>query len=87
MSGWIASTSEVPGPGVLERARGRARLSVRELWIRYMGLGGSRTPSELDGILSSSDAPDVREYNLVVDALNERLADLGLNAPVRYATA
>lgn len=79
--------SEEAGPGVLERARIQAGLTVHELWIRYFALGGGAGPSEVAGFLTGPNEPDRRQYNLLVDSLNERFTELDLDRPVLYALA
>ena len=71
--------------GTLERARMLARITSRELWLRYLGLGGDSSPMDVDAYLSEKQIPTRREYNLLVDALNERLIDIGLRSSVQYA--
>ena len=79
--------SEVAGPGVLERARGRAALSMYDLWLRYFAIGGGSTPGDVESFLTHDVDPGSRQYNLLVDALNERFTEMGLDRPVLYAAA
>lgn len=76
---------EAPGPGVLERARLCTDMSHQTLWVHYVALGGSFAPARLERSLMGADEMVAHEYNLVVDALNERFTDMGLDALVRYA--
>jgi hypothetical protein len=78
---------EAPGPGVLERARGRSGLNMRELWVRYVAIGGDGGPGEVQGYLDGAGVPSRWDYNLLVDALNERFTDLGMDHPVAYQPA
>ena len=68
----------------LEGARRAAGLSVDDLWMRYFALGGNAEPCEVDGYLSGLSALETREHNVLVLALNEAFADLGMNHPVEY---
>lgn len=77
--------SEAPGPGVLERARVNAALSFYELWIRYIGLGGSFGPADVERFLRGTTDPSRHDYNLLVDSLNERFEELSLDRSVLYA--
>lgn len=77
--------TETAGPGVLERARIHAALTVHELWLRYFAIGGAASPSEVEGFLTGPNEPDRRQYNLLVDSLNERFSELLLGRPVLYA--
>jgi hypothetical protein len=78
---------EPAGSGVLERARHNAALTFYELWLRYFSIGGASSPTEVEAFLTKGTEPDSRQYNLLVDALNERFTELGLNRPVLYAVA
>ncbi len=75
----------IAGRGVLERARVIAEMTGRELWLRYLGLGGDATPKDVDAYLAGRLEPTRREYNILVDALNERFMELGFRSPVQYA--
>jgi hypothetical protein len=59
-------------------------LSVRELWLACLALGGNATPAELDRYLHHDMTPSRYEHNVVAQALNERLHDLGYDRPVPY---
>jgi hypothetical protein len=80
-------TSEPAGPGVLERARVHAVLTVHQLWLRYFAIGGDAGPEEVQSYLTRGVEPGRHQYNLLVDALNERFTELGLDRPVLYAAA
>jgi len=71
-------------PTALESARREARLSPQELWLRYFGLGGFSTLDDLWSYLNGSKTPDDHNYDLLVDALNERFMETGQNRPIRY---
>lgn len=70
---------------VLDRARRHARLSPIDLWLRYFGLGGMDSPLEVDAYLFGALQPSTHEHDLLVHALNERFAELGLAHPIPYA--
>jgi hypothetical protein len=73
-------TKEAPvshdDPG-LEAGRQLAGLTLTDLWVDYVGLGGNAAESELHGYLDGAHTPP-REHDLVALAINERLADLGI---------
>ena len=50
-------------------------LSVHDLWLAYLAL---------DGYLRHHAAPSRSEHNVLAQALNERLHDLGYDWPVPY---
>ena len=72
------------GPGVLEDGRRLALITRRELWLRYLGLGGDASPGQVEDYLDERSAPDRREYNLLVDALNERFSDIASVTRLAY---
>ncbi|MBV8950772.1 MAG: hypothetical protein JOZ99_07850, partial [Actinobacteria bacterium] len=54
-----------------------------ELWIRYFGLGGTSTPSDVHGYL---DGGPIRpgQHDVLAHALNERFVEMGMDHPVPY---
>ena len=63
-------------------------LSVIELWIRYFGLGGTRTPSDLRSYLDGRDTVmTMGQHDIIVHALNERLVEVDPERAVPYARA
>ena len=74
------------GASALESARREARLNPQDLWLRYFALGGSSTLDELWSYLNGSKTPNDHNYDLLVDALNERFMEIGLNRPIPYHT-
>jgi hypothetical protein len=69
----------------LEAARLDLDLSMRDLWVRYFGLGGLLTEIELGDALLGQEQFSVLEYDIVAQALNEEHIDAGGNYPVGYA--
>ncbi len=60
----------------LTPARLRSGLSMWDLYLRYVALGGLATAKLLSGHLSAGTALAVNEHNLVVLALNERFLEI-----------
>ena len=52
-------------------------LPVRDLWVDYTALGGSRPRAALDGYLAGTADWSAAEHNALAQALNECLWDLG----------
>ena len=71
----------------LENGRIHADLSHQDLWVRYVAIGGDSSPIAVRTYLNGGGAADVRDHDLLVDALNERFTELGLNRPVPYFAA
>ncbi|MGH9103010.1 MAG: hypothetical protein ACRDYD_08540 [Acidimicrobiales bacterium] len=71
--------------GVLDQARRDAGLSHAELWLRYFELGGMSTVLQVEAFLYGAMMPSAHDHDVVVQALNERFAELGADHPVLYA--
>ena len=52
-------------------------LTLSELWWRYTGLGGNRPRAALGDYLTGTVAWSAAEHNVLVQALNECLWELG----------
>jgi hypothetical protein len=57
--------------------------SRRELWLACFALRADASEVELDRYLRGLAVPSASERNVIAQALNERLHDLGLERPVR----
>jgi hypothetical protein len=68
---------------VLDTARVLAGLSVHELWLRYVAVGGSSSVGELADALGGA-AVDRFDHDLIAVALNEQFADAGFGRPLDY---
>ena len=69
----------------LESARLDLGLSVQELWVRCLGLGGLLTQGSLSHSLLGEERLTAREYDIVAQALNEEFLGMGGDHPVAYA--
>jgi hypothetical protein len=61
---------------LFERARVRGELTVAELWLRYLALGGSYDAFDIDGYLQGLLPLDTLEQDILAVALNERLDEV-----------
>lgn len=61
----------------LERARQAAELTQDELWARYWQTGGRAKRSAVLSYLRGNTEPQVSQYNLLAQTINDALADLG----------
>jgi hypothetical protein len=59
----------------MEAARVRAQLSVQELWLRYVALGGTGDAFDLDGYLQALSPLEPFQQDVLAQALNEALED------------
>jgi hypothetical protein len=80
----LASTA--PACGLTLVAWRMAGLTLSQLWWRYLGLGGHRAPDALADYLGGTTEWPAVEHNVLAQALNERLWDLGCPTlvPHRY---
>jgi hypothetical protein len=60
----------------MDAARVGARLSVQDLWLRYLALGGSSDAFEIDGYLQGMVSLDSFQQDVLAQAVNEALEDL-----------
>ncbi|MGY1826240.1 hypothetical protein [Blastococcus sp. SYSU DS0541] len=70
-----------------ETARVRAELTVQELWLRYLALGGNHDEFDVDGYLQGVLPLDTLEQDMLAVAVNERLDELYRAARVPLGTA
>jgi hypothetical protein len=70
-----------------ETARVRGELTVQELWLRYLALGGNHDEFDIDGYLQGILALNTLEQDILAVALNERLDELYRAARVPVARA
>jgi len=59
----------------MDAARVRAELTVQDLWLRYLALGGNGDAFDLDGYLQGLVPLDDFQQDILAQALNESLRD------------
>ena len=59
----------------MEAARVRAELTVQELWLRYIALGGSSDAFDVDGYLQGMVSLDTLQQDVLAEAVNEALEE------------
>ena len=59
----------------MDAARIRAELTVQDLWLRYLALGGSGDAFDLDGYLQALVPLEVFQQDVLAQALDEALDD------------
>ena len=62
--------------GRMDAARSRAELTVQELWLHYLALGGTGDAFDLDGYLQGLVPLEDFQQDILAQALNEALDDL-----------
>jgi len=60
----------------MDAARVHAQLTVQDLWLRYLALGGTGDAFDLDGYLQGLVPLDTFQQDVLAQALNEALRDL-----------
>ena len=71
--------------GTLRGAFAASGLSLRQIYPDYLALGGIATSVEVDRFLSGALVPGNHEFNVLAQALNERLGELETAHSVPYA--
>lgn len=69
----------------LEAARSMLGLTVRELWVDYMRLGGNLSLPAITAALSGRGGLREHDHDVLVQALNEVFLDRGEDHPLSYA--
>ncbi len=59
----------------MDAARVRAELTVQDLWLRYLALGGTCDAFDLDGYLQGLVPLETFQQDVLAQALNEALED------------
>ena len=60
---------------LVDHARIRAELTVQDLWLRYLALGGTSDAFDLDGYLQGLVPMEVFQQDVLAQAVNEALDD------------
>ncbi|NEK56498.1 hypothetical protein GCU56_01230 [Geodermatophilus sabuli] len=60
----------------MDAARVHAQLSVQDLWLRYLALGGTGDAFDLDGYLQGLVPLDTFQQDVLAQALNEASRDV-----------
>ena len=59
----------------MDAARVRAELTVQDLWLRYLALGGTGDAFDLDGYLQGLVPLETFQQDVLAQAVNEALED------------
>src|SRR3954463_3340729 len=59
----------------MDIARVQAQLTVQDLWLRYLGLGGTGDAFDIDGYLQGVVPLDTFQQDVLAHTLNEALQD------------
>ena len=68
----------------LDDARRRLDLSIYDLWLRYIGVGGRRDAFEIRDHLAGNHGFSDSDHDHLALALNEAIHDAGGDHPLPY---
>lgn len=77
--------SQTPPAHFLDSARERAGLDPRQLWWAYAILGGTASEDTVEGFLDGRSVLDPDQYDILAQAVNDRLVELGIDHRAPYA--
>jgi hypothetical protein len=73
-------------PGVSLRAGlSLSELDLPQLWVAYLGLGGTMSAERLEAALRGRHSLSSHEHDLVAQALNDYFTERGQDHPVAYS--
>ena len=59
-------------------------LTLTELWLRYLALGGTASAARVAAYARGLQHPNSYQHNMIAQAINEHFIDRGENHPVSY---
>ena len=59
-------------------------LTLEELWLSYLALGGTVGPADLAAYARGRRRPDAYQHNMIAQAINEHFIGRGGDHPVGY---
>ena len=59
-------------------------LSLTELWLAYLALGGTASSGQVAAYARGRARPDSHQHNLIAQAINDHFVGLGEDHPVGY---
>jgi hypothetical protein len=74
-----------PRAVAVEAARKMLNMPLAQLWIEYVGLGGTLLPVEVQFFLTGGRRIGDHDHDMLVQALNEHFLEQGENHPLAYA--
>jgi hypothetical protein len=69
----------------VEAAREMLDMSLLDLWVEYVALGGSLSPGKVRAFLVGERLIGDHDHDVLVHALNERFLERGDDHPLAYA--
>ncbi len=75
----------VTDPGPLAAALTVLGLTVEQLWLDSLGLGGNLEVADVRDFLTGNKGIAELDYDVLVQAANDRFVDIGGDHPLAYA--
>lgn len=69
---------------MLRAAQEHLGISLHDVWLGYVSVGGDAPLRVVQGWLSGTAEPGDHDHDLMAQALNDRFIDKGLNHAVAY---
>lgn len=76
---WEPRVSTAP----LKAGLARSDLTIEQLWLGYLSVGGAKSMGHMVAELRGDDLPE-REYDVIAQALNDHFVEHGINNSVTY---
>jgi hypothetical protein len=70
---------------VLRAGLAMSDLELDDLWIAYVGLGGTMSAAEVEATLRGEREPTAYEHDVLAQALNDHFTERGQDHPVPYS--
>ena len=70
---------------MLRAAQEHLGMTLTEVWLDYVGLGGDASVHEVKDWLAGVAEPGDYDHDVLAQAFNDRFLDAGLNHPVAYS--
>jgi hypothetical protein len=72
---------------ILRAAQEDLGITLYEVWVGYIGVGGDAPLLEVRAWLAGAVEPGDHDHDLMAQSFNDRFTDRGLNHPVAYVDA
>jgi len=74
-----------PRPAAISAARQELAMTVQEVWLAYITVGGDGTLALLRRWVAGNAAIPDRDYDFIAQGLNDHFVERGQNHPVAYS--
>ena len=81
---WRPAMSGPPAGFSLSDGWDLSGLTLSQLWLRYLAVGGTASQTQVGQYASGQVRPDKHQHNMIAHAINEHFTDRGEDHPVSY---